>query len=392
MRLCLNVLVVLLVLALIVPFACAGSISSLQAEISRLFEQVKPSVPTVVYTIKDKELVSTGIVMDNQGHIVTTKDFSGKPGSIEVQFPNRNRKAKLIGYDRESKLAVLKVEGGGLVPAKLGDSDRVKPATWVMIVGNSLGISPSVSIGLVSGRRTEGDMLQISANISPGNSGAGVFNSDGDLIGVVSAAPTRPLYISLGEGKVKTDISLLSRGELPVGGSGLLIPINRAKKAMKDVIEHGTTTYGWLGVVLQKLDEKLKSALGVDRGVLVTDVVEDSPAERGGFKEGDVIITYDKKAVEDVGHLVKIVKATKPGTSVRIVVSRKGKKKNLKVKLGERPEEDLLLKPWQISLPEFVKQFEKKEKRSLENQVEKLKKEIERLKEELKKLKKGSRS
>ena len=389
MRRCLSLLVVLLVLVLLVPFAWAGSISSLQAEISGLFEQVKPSVPTVVYTIGDKELVSTGIVMDSGGHILATKDFSGKPGSIEVQFPNKTRKAKLIGYDRDSKLAVLKVEGKGLVPAKLGDSDKVKPATWVMIVGNSHGISPSVSIGLISGKRARDDMFQISASISPGNSGAGVFNSDGKLIGIVSAALTRPLYISLGEGKVKTDVSFLSRGDLPVGGSGLLIPINRAKESMRDVIEHGTTSYGWLGVMLKKLDKKLKLTPGIERGALVTEVVKDSPAEKGGFKEGDVIITYDKKTVEDVQHLVKIVKATKPGTTVKIVVSREGKKKTLKVKLGERPEEDLLLRPWQIKFPEYLEGFKELEKRKAEDNVEKLKREIEKLKEELKKLKKG---
>ena len=386
MRLCLNVLVALLVLTLAVPLTSAGSISSLQAEISRLFEQVKPSVPTVVYTIGHKQLISTGIVMNSGGHILTTKDFSGKPGSIEVQFPNKKRNAKLIGYDRGSKLAVLKVEGAGLVPVRIGNSDKVKPTTWVMIVGNSLGISPSVSVGLISGRRAKDDMLQISASISPGNSGAGVFNSDGELIGIVSAALTRPLYISVGGGKVKTEINLLSRGELPVGGSGLLIPINRARKSMRDIIEHGTTSYGWLGVMLQKLDETLKSALGVDRGALVTNVVEESPAEKGGFKEGDVIITYGKKAVKDVQYLVKIVKATKPGTTLKIVVSRKGKKKTLKVKLGERPEEDVLLKPWQISIPQLLKEFDKK---TLDSQVENLKKEIEKLKEEVKKLKKG---
>ena len=386
MRLCLYAVVALLVLTLAAPFTWGGSISSLQAEMSKLFEQVKPSVPTVVYTIGDKELVSTGIVMNRGGYILTTKDFSGKPGSIEVQFPNNKRSAKLIGYDRESKLAVLQVKGTGLVPAKIGNSDKVKPATWVMIVGNSLGISPSVSIGLVSGKRAKDGMFQISASISPGNSGAGVFNSDGELIGIVLAALTRPLNISLGEGKIKTEINLLSRGELPVGGSGLMIPINRARKSMQDVIEHGTTVYGWLGVMLRALNDKLKSTLGVDRGALVADVVEDSPAEKAGFKEDDVIITYGRKAIEDVPHLVKIVKATKPGTTVKIVVSRKGKKRTLKVKLGERPEEDVLLNPWQISVPQFLKEYEKK---TMDNQVEKLKKEIEELKKEVKKLKKG---
>lgn len=386
-----------LALVFAVSSCLAGSISSLQSEISALFERVKPSVPTVIYTIGSKEYVSTGIVMDRDGHILTTKDHPGKAASVEVQFLKEKKKAKLLGYDRESKLAVLKVDGDGLVPVRLGDSDKVTPATWVMIVGNSLGISPSVSTGVISGKREEDKMLQVSASISPGNSGAGVFNSEGELIGMVAAALARPFYLTIGEGagNLGADISLLRRGELPLGGSGLLLPSNRAKQLMKDIMAHGVTSYGWLGVRLQTLDELMKSALNVQEGALVSDVVEKSPAEKGGMEEGDVIITYNGKKVGGVQDLVEMVRGTKPATKVKIVVMRKGKKKNLSVKIGERPEEEYISRQWHIQMPameEYYKAMEmlkSTEKNELEQELKRLKDEIKKLKDELKEYKKG---
>ncbi|MFQ5906224.1 MAG: S1C family serine protease [bacterium] len=390
MRLTSMVLSCLLVPALIASACYGGSISSLQAEIAGLFNKVKPSVPTVVYTFRDKEFVSTGIVMDGEGHILTTKDFSGTPRSIEVQFLKDRRDAKLVGYDRESKLAVLKVDNGGFTPAKMGNSDEVVPTTWVMIVGNSLGVSPSVSVGLISGRREDDDMLQISASITPGNSGAGVFNSEGELIGIVSATLSRPLYITMGGGrqKLSAQFKYLSRVGLPLGGSGLLIPMNRARKMMKRIIEHGTTRYGWLGVRLQTLDDLLKSALDVEHGALVSDVIENGPAEKAGIKEGDVILSYGGKHVKDVPHMVEIVRGTQPGEKVKLVVSRKGKRKGLKVRIGERPEEDVFQRRWHIQMPEVEEFYKSAEKKRLEAVVEKLREEIKKLKGELKRMRK----
>ncbi len=396
MRLWFAVCAGLVASGLIAATCLGGAISSFQNEMTALFEKVKPSVVTVVYTVGGKEFVSTGIVMDKEGHVLTTKDFPGKSGSAEIQFDGKKISAKLLGYDRESKLAVLKVDGAQIVPAKVGDSDGVKPATWVMIVGNSLGISPSVAVGLISGRRTEGDMLQVGASISPGNSGAGVFNSDGELIGIVSATLTRPFYLTLGgDAKLSANLALSSRGELPLGGSGLLVPVNRARQAMKDIIEHGTVEYGWLGVTLQSLDELMKSALNVKQGALVASVVPDSPAEKGGLAEGDVITEYGGKGVDGVAELALMVKETKPGQKVNIVVLRKTKKKTLSVKVGERPEEESLLRQLRIEIPDAgafskaAEAFMTAEKKATDSEIKKLKEEILRLKEELKKAKQG---
>ena len=386
----------LLVSAVLVGSCLAGAISTLQSEISALFDKVKSSVPTVIYTFGNKEYVGTGIVMDGEGHILTTKDFSGSPSSIEVHFLKEKREAKLVGYDRESKLAVLKVNGAGPAPVRLGNSDNVAPATWVMIVGNSLGISPAVSTGVISGRRDKDDMFQVSASISPGNSGAGVFNSEGELIGIVSAALARPFYLTIGEGteKLGASINMLRRGELPLGGSGLLIPSNRAQDLMKKIREHGTTNYGWLGVRLQGLDDLTKSALKVKKGALVSDVVEGSPAEKSGVEEGDVIVSYGGKEVAGVQDLVEMVRTTKPGQKVNFEVMRKGKTKTLKVKIGERPEEELLSQQWHIEMPAIedfytaTELFKSAQKKELDAEVKKLKEDVKKLREELQQLQK----
>jgi serine protease Do len=382
----------LLVSALAAVTCLGGAISSFQSEMTALFEKVKPSVVTVVCTVGGREFVSTGIIMDREGHVLTTKDFSGKPESAEIQFDSQKISAKLLGYDRDSKLAVLKVDGAQLVPARAGDSDGVKPATWVMIVGNSLGISPSVAVGLISGRRIEDDMLQVGASISPGNSGAGVFNSEGELIGIVSAALTRPFYLTVGgDKKLSADFALSSRGELPLGGSGLLIPANRARQAMKDIIEHGTAEHGWLGVTLQSLDDLMKSALNVKQGALVASVLSDSPAEKGGLAEGDVITEYGGRAVDGVDGLARMVKETKPGEKVSVVVLRKTKKKTLSVKVGERPEEESMLRQFRIEMPDVgafsraAEAFMTTEKKAMDSEIKELKAEILRLKQELKK-------
>ena len=390
-------LITLLILITLAAACFAGAISTLQSEISALFDKVKPSVPTVIYSMGKKEYVSTGIVMDTEGHILTTKDFSGKPTSVEVEFLKGKRSAKLLGYDRESKLAVLKVDGGGFTPVRLGNSDNVRPTTWVMIVGNSLGISPSISTGVVSGRRGEDGMLQVSASINPGNSGAGVFNSEGELVGIVSAALTRPFYLTIGEGagKLSTGLEIMRRGELPLGGSGLVIPSNQARTSMKEIMEHGIPSFGWLGVRLQALDDLMKSALSAKKGVLISDVVEDSPAEKGGVKEGDVIITFKGKEVPGVTELVEMVKGTKPGEKVKIGVLRKGKKETLKVRIGERPEDELLSQQWHIKMPALedfysaTELFKSAQKKELDAEVKRLKDEIKKLKEEIKKMQKG---
>jgi serine protease Do len=380
----------ILVLGLALSVCYGGTISSLETEIAQLFERVKPSVPTVVYMIGDREFVSTGIVMDKQGHILTTKDFPGDPTSVEVQFPLSNRTAQFMGFDRESKLAVLKVDPAGLVPAKIGNSDKIAPPTWIMIVGNSMGISPAAATGLIGGKRADDGLFQINASINPGNSGAGVFNSGGELIGILSSTLARPFYISVGSGEkeLRAGAELLSRCDLPVGGSGLMVPINHAAELMNEIVEHGTINYGWLGVRLQALDSPLKKATGAERGVLVSEIIDGGPAEQAGFKEGDVVVKYDGKPVDDMHQFTDTVRKTKPGTSINVVVSRKGKESALSVKMGQRPEGDTAMQPWHIRMPDMGEFFKGGEKKKIDAEVEHMRQEIERLREELKNLKK----
>ena len=178
-----------------------------------------------------------------------------------------------------------------------------------------------------------------------------------------------------------------------MGGSGLLIPSNRAQELMKTIKEHGITSYGWLGVRLQGLDDMTKSAFKVKKGALVSDVVEESPAEKAGVEEGDVITSYDGKEVQDIKDLVEMVGTTKPGKKVNLDVMRKGKKKTLKVKIGERSEGELLSRQWHIEMPAIedfytaTELFKSAQKKELDAEVKRLKEEMNKLKEELEQLK-----
>lgn len=384
----------------------AESITLLEKEMNQLFEKVKPSVVSVKYSMKPN-VVTTGILIDKQGHVVTTRDFSGKPRKIEVELSDgEKREAEWVGGDRESRVAVIKVEGTKLDPAAIGNSDNVMPASWAMIVGNSMGLSPSISIGHISGKRKDG-FFQLSANISPGNSGAGVFNTKGELIGIV-AARLSPLSsfrapVEMEDEEVEIFRFEALRGEgFSQGGSGVAIPINRSMEIAQKILKKGGDLEpGWLGVYIQNLDEDLKESVDADHGVLVSKVVEDSPAEEAGIREGDVIVAFDKEKIEDTKDLQRAVRKTQPGAKAKITVLRKGKKKTFTADIKEREDgfSRVILRDFDLRAPDvrglrrFSQKFKgdkglEKEMREFKKEMKSFKKEMEELKKELKHLQK----
>ncbi|MCH7760606.1 trypsin-like peptidase domain-containing protein [candidate division TA06 bacterium] len=390
----------LIAFCLILPgltFSSQG-ITSLDKEMNRLFEKVKPSVVSVKFKTRHstkRNLVTTGVLVDREGHLLTTKNFSGKPKGIRVELEDgEEREAEWIGWDQESKLAVLKVKGKNLIPATIGNSDLVKPASWAMIVGNSMGLSPSISIGHISGKR-KGDLLQLNAHMSPGNSGAGVFNTKGELIGIVAASLSSLRII---------DLPRMIEERFSPGGSGVAIPINRAMEISKRIIEKGGDLEpGWLGVYIQDLDDDLKESLDADHGALVSNVVEDSPAEAAGMKEGDVIVAFKGEKIEDTSDLQRTVRKTQPDTKAKITVLRKGKKKTLTAKIGERTDSlnelvfkdmDIEIRPPDVKLfRNFSKQFGedgkfREEMKKFKKEMKDFRKEMRNLKKELTRLKK----
>ena len=274
--------------------------------------------------------LGSGVIVDaRKGYILTNNHVVEDMDNIKVKlFDKREYKAKIMGTDPKSDLAILKIEADNLRELKLGNSDKLRVGEWVMAVGSpfSENLSHTVTTGIVSamGRsniirgQSYEDFIQTDAAINPGNSGGALLNMKGELIGINTAIAT---------------------GGYEKGnrGVGFAIPSNMSKRIMSDLIDKGYVTRSWLGVYIQPLDADAAKALEMESrdGALITQVVEDSPAELAGIEEGDVIVKFDNKKISDPSNLRNIVSLMPPGSKSDIVIFRNGNKKNLKVTLQE---------------------------------------------------------
>jgi serine protease Do len=249
-----------------------------------------------------------------------------------VTADGKKHKAKPLGADRKTDLAVLRLQGGGPYPAaNLGDSDRVRVGDWVLAIGSPFGLQQTVTAGIVSAKgRSIGqgpfdDFLQTDAAINPGNSGGPLVNMSGEVVGINSA--------------------ILSRTGGNVG-IGFSIPVNMAKRIYTELAAKGKVTRGWLGVSIQPLTPELAKGFGLKEpnGVLISDVMQDSPAAAAGVTSGDIVIEFDRKKVDSPQDLQKVVAATQPGRAVPLKVWRDKAEKTLEIKIGETPDETVALK------------------------------------------------
>lgn len=274
--------------------------------------------------------LGSGVIVDaRKGYILTNNHVVEDMDNIKVKlFDKREYKAKIMGTDPKSDLAILKIEADNLRELKLGNSDKLRVGEWVMAVGSpfSENLSHTVTTGIVSamGRsniirgQSYEDFIQTDAAINPGNSGGALLNMKGELIGINTAIAT---------------------GGYEKGnrGVGFAIPSNMSKRIMSDLIDKGYVTRSWLGVYIQPLDADAAKALEMESrdGALITQVVQDSPAELAGIEEGDVIVKFDNKKISDPSNLRNIVSLMPPGSKSDIVIFRNGNKKILKVILQE---------------------------------------------------------
>ena len=274
--------------------------------------------------------LGSGVIVDaRKGYILTNNHVVEDMDNIKVKlFDKREYKAKIMGTDPKSDLAILKIEADNLRELQLGNSDKLRVGEWVMAVGSpfSENLSHTVTTGIVSamGRsniirgQSYEDFIQTDAAINPGNSGGALLNMKGELIGINTAIAT---------------------GGYEKGnrGVGFAIPSNMSKRIMSDLIDKGYVTRSWLGVYIQPLDADAAQALEMDSrdGALITQVVDDSPAELAGIEEGDVIVKFDNKKISDPSNLRNIVSLMPPGSKSDIVIFRNGNKKILKVTLQE---------------------------------------------------------
>ena len=279
--------------------------------------------------------VGSGVIVTKDGYILTNNHVVETADEVKVQLTPSGDEftAKVVGTDPKTDIAVLKIEQkGASFPALVAaDSEQLEVGDVVLAVGNPFGIGQTVTMGIVSatGRATLGleyeDFIQTDAAINMGNSGGALVDAGGRLVGINTA--------------------ILSR----TGGNqgiGFAVPVNLARYVMESIIEHGRVIRGYMGVNIQDISPGLaeKFELKERQGALVSDVNPDSPAEKGGLRNGDVILEFDGRPVRDSRSLKLQVAQTGPGKEVPVKVSRDGKVKELEVTLKEFPQDKALAK------------------------------------------------
>ena len=271
-------------------------------------------------TPQEQQGGGSGIIISEDGYILTNNHVVEDAKSVSVTLhDNREFEATVVGTDKSTDLAVIKIDAKNLPLAFLGDSDKIKVGQWVMAIGNPLSLASTVTAGIVSavGRDigiNKGDykinnFIQTDAAINPGNSGGALVDLNGGVIGVNSAIAT----------------SGFSQSYI---GYGFAIPINLAKSVANDLIAHGKVNRGYIGVQISPLDAQTAKSIGLDepKGVMVQSLVEDGAASKADIKEGDVILKVDDKEVNQPNELQSYIATKRAGTSVRLTIYRDEKK------------------------------------------------------------------
>jgi len=271
--------------------------------------------------------LGSGVIVTADGYVLTNSHVVDGADQIQVTLGDRREfKAKLVGADPKSDVAVLKLPGAGFATIALGDSSKTQVAEVVLAIGNPFGLDGTVTMGIVSavGRANLGiadyeDFIQTDAAINPGNSGGALVSAGGALIGINTAIFTQ------------------SGGYM---GIGFAVPINMARQVMDQLVSRGRLNRGYLGVAVQDVTPAIVRGLGlsVEGGILVSDVTPGGPAAQAGLQRGDVITSIDGKPVTDVGHFRNLVAGTAPGTRVQLTILRNGRQQAAEVAIGDAPE------------------------------------------------------
>lgn len=273
----------------------------------------------------------SGFIISKEGHILTNNHLVGEADEVQVELVDgRTVKAKLVGTDPESDVAVIQVETNDLTPVPFGDSDKLQVGEWVLAIGNPMGLSHTVTAGIVSATGRSGlniatyeNFIQTDAAINMGNSGGPLVNLNGQAVGINTA------ILGPGGGNI---------------GIGFAIPINMARQIADQLIKTGSVERGYLGVVPQDLTEEIAAALDLEegKGVILSQVTEGSAAAKAGLQAGDIVLEFRGTAVESAVQFRNLVASGRANEKIEMMILRDGKRTTISATLDARPSAEQL--------------------------------------------------
>ena len=275
----------------------------------------------------------SGVIVSDDGYIITNNHVIAEADTVKIRMMNnRVYPAKVVGADPNTDIAVLKIEGSDFPAIRLGNSDDLRVGEWILAIGSPLdeNLAHTVTMGIVSAKGRSGvglldyeDFIQTDAAINPGNSGGALINLDGELVGINTAIASR------------------SGG---FQGIGFAIPINLARNIMRSIIQTGKVTRSYVGVTIQNIDANIARAfdLKTPEGVLVSSVTENSPAEKAGLKEGDVILEADGRKMANMAQFRGYIASKAPGDQIRLEILRESNSLVMNVRVEEMPTDELV--------------------------------------------------
>ncbi len=273
-----------------------------------------------------REVLGSGVIVSEQGYVLTNHHVVDAVDQIEIALADsRKVPARVVGTDPETDLAVLKIDLQKLPAITFARAEQVRVGDFVLAIGNPFGIGQTVTLGIVSGLgrshlgiTTFENFIQTDAAINPGNSGGALVDASGNLVGINTA-----IYSQTG-------------GSM---GIGYAIPVSTARQVMEQIIQKGSVTRGWIGVGVQDVTREIAESfkLAATGGVLITQVERGGPAEKGGVKLGDVLLTVNGKRVEDSTAMLNSIATLQPGEDARLKVYRNQAENELTVTIGRRP-------------------------------------------------------
>jgi serine protease DegQ len=273
--------------------------------------------------------LGSGVIVSGEGYILTNAHVVDRADEIEVALADSRRaRARVVGSDPETDLAILQIDLPRLPAITLGQSDHARVGDVVLAIGNPFGVGQTVTLGIISalgrsqlGINTFENFIQTDAAINPGNSGGALIDAEGNLIGINTAIYTRtPGGASL--------------------GIGFAIPVSTARQVMEQIVRHGSVTRGWIGVGLQDMTKEHAASFKLPdtQGALISQVVTGSPADRAGVKPGDILVAVNGNGVKDSASVLNLIAALDPGSQATLRVIRNREPSEVQVVTGRRPK------------------------------------------------------